>query len=486
MHRQDPDLLTAAANIERQICDQYGRMGLWSMAAEYPKRNMRHGRMIDLVWDSRFSPTILVEGSMEDYARYFQQYDRYRRTSLAGQSDENQKLGHLVWACALWEKPPIDLQEFIALGQRALTSVENHPWWELPQALLQCRAGDVSGADQTYFRGYSRDVHVTSLAISHSYFEAMLESALEHPELAQAQLQDAESLYSRICRASLIANPPQPPGHLGKYWWELVYADQLRQQAWKAIHGTFPPHSAWPHLLESRGYRLIGENEKADAELAAAVAAAGDDPEIWMASAKLRSEAGDPQHLVEADWERSLELAADDPLTWIHRGRWYAEQGEHEKADADFAQAAALTPNELNRFLEAGWWAAGPLSSDWEPSSVTNLEPDPSQPLPPTGRADVKNALAWQSLQPDGMGRLQFPDQLAKQGTSSVLLMTYVYSPDPRVATLRSNKRANYQVWINGEMAPTVEPSISASGLRNFFLTPLSLQHGGLLNRLNP
>ena len=32
----------------------------------------------------------------------------------------------------------------------------------------------------------------------------------------------------------------------------------------------------------------------------------------------------------------------------------------YEKADADFAKAASLTPNELNRFLEAGWWVVGP------------------------------------------------------------------------------------------------------------------------------
>ena len=66
----------------------------------------------------------------------------------------------------------------------------------------------------------------------------------------------------------------------------------------------------------------------------------------------------------EAEWQKIVDSAGDDPMPWIHRGRWYAERGEHDKADADFARAASLTPNELNKFLEAGWWVVGPYPTE--------------------------------------------------------------------------------------------------------------------------
>ena len=83
-----------------------------------------------------------------------------------------------------------------------------------------------------------------------------------------------------------------------------------------------------------------------------------------------------------------MELATDDPLPWIHCGRWYAERGQHEKADADFVKAASLTPNELNKFLEAGWWVVGPYPAELKEFCPPELDPDPSRPVPRDRSAD--------------------------------------------------------------------------------------------------
>jgi Tfp pilus assembly protein PilF len=51
--------------------------------------------------------------------------------------------------------------------------------------------------------------------------------------------------------------------------------------------------------------------------------------------------AGEPS---EASLQRAVELAGNDPAPWIERAHWYAKRGEHEKAQADFAQALKLDP----------------------------------------------------------------------------------------------------------------------------------------------
>ena len=100
-----------------------------------------------------------------------------------------------------------------------------------------------------------------------------------------------------------------------------------------------------------------------------------------MARAKLIGQWDDKQFSAEEAWQKVIDVAADDPMPWIHRGRWYAEHGEHKKADADFAKAATLTPNELNKFLEAGWWVAGPYPADLDEVYPPELNPDPSKPV---------------------------------------------------------------------------------------------------------
>src|SRR4029453_17148522 len=71
----------------------------------------------------------------------------------------------------------------------------------------------------------------------------------------------------------------------------------------------------------------------------------------------------------------------NNPLPWIQRGRWLAERGEQAKSDADFTKAAALTPGELNKFLEAGWWIVGPYPQEVKEFCPPEIDPDPSKPV---------------------------------------------------------------------------------------------------------
>lgn len=115
------------------------------------------------------------------------------------------------------------------------------------------------------------------------------------------------------------------------------------------------PEDPWQHLIQARAYSLIGETQLAEAEIAAATAAAPNDPDVWLAVAKLQGDSEELTAKVKVVWTRTANAAPNDPMPLIKRARWYAERGEGEKAEADYAKAASLTSHELNRFLEAGW-----------------------------------------------------------------------------------------------------------------------------------
>ena len=165
---------------------------------------------------------------------------------------------------------------------------------------------------------------------------------------------------------------------------------------------------------------------------------AGDDPAPWMQRAHWYTGRGELAK-AEADWQHAVELAGADPSVSIQRGRWFAARGMQEKADADFAKAASLTSKELNRFLAAGWWVAGPYPPRLEQCCPPEVDPDPSRPVytinPTTGLSD--QPVAWLSVATGLAGRVQPGPRFAASVNSSHYALAYVYSPDERTALLR-------------------------------------------------
>lgn len=72
----------------------------------------------------------------------------------------------------------------------------------------------------------------------------------------------------------------------------------------------------------------------------------------------------------EAAWHRAVERAGKDPVPWIQRGRWYAQRGAHDKAQADFAQAFKLDPDHplcrLEREKQQRAKHDGKVSAVWD------------------------------------------------------------------------------------------------------------------------
>ena len=241
----------------------------------------------------------------------------------------------------------------------------------------------------------------------------------------------------------------------------LAWDQQLtvRHDAWKARFGSAERMDPWLHLIQARDCRLLGDNEQAEAEIGAATSAAPDDIEIWSARARLQ-DLWSAAAAAEASWAKAVELAGDNPLPWIHRGRWYTEHGQQEKADADFAQAASLTPHELNKFLEAGWWVVGPYSAELKEFCPPEVDPDPFRPVhvidPQTGLSD--QPVKWQSVPTTQWGRVDLTSLPGQKDRASVYALSHVYSPDERTVLLMIRKSRPLRLWVNGEFVEDYVP----------------------------
>jgi tetratricopeptide (TPR) repeat protein/WD40 repeat protein len=195
------------------------------------------------------------------------------------------------------------------------------------------------------------------------------------------------------------------------------------------------------------------------------------EPRLWQARARWYVARGNAA-AAETALDRAVELAGDDPMPSIHRGRWSAERGEHEKADADFAHAVSLMGPvssegsgqgegfELNKFLEAGWWVVGPYPAELKEFCPPEVDPDPSRPVhvidPQTGLSD--QPVNWQSVPTTQWGRVDLTNFPGRQDNASVYALSHVYSPDERTVLLMIHKSRPLRIWVNGEFLEDYVP----------------------------
>jgi serine/threonine protein kinase/formylglycine-generating enzyme required for sulfatase activity/tetratricopeptide (TPR) repeat protein len=131
--------------------------------------------------------------------------------------------------------------------------------------------------------------------------------------------------------------------------------------------------------------------------------------------------------------------------SWLALARVFAELGQHDKADASFAKAAALTPKELDRFVQAGWWVIGPYPEDLKLPCPPENDPDPSHPAA-VGSAEP---LRWRPAPTERDGRVDLR-AIFNADHISAYALTYVHSPEERTATLLVGGDDRVRVWLNG------------------------------------
>jgi serine/threonine-protein kinase len=154
-------------------------------------------------------------------------------------------------------------------------------------------------------------------------------------------------------------------------------------------------------------------------------------------------------------WDKAFAQAAEehpkDGLFQIAAGRHFAWRGQSKRAEAAYSRAAALLSKEQNRFIEAGWWVAGPYPEDLKTSCPPEKDSDPSRPA--AGSSSEGNltypARTWRSVATGDNGRVDF-GALFNADHISGYALTYVYSTDERTATLLVGGDDLVRVWLNG------------------------------------
>jgi tetratricopeptide (TPR) repeat protein len=147
-------------------------------------------------------------------------------------------------------------------------------------------------------------------------------------------------------------------------------------------------------------------------------------------------------------YERRFEERGQDPGVLIARGRMFAEAGKAEEAQRDFTRAAELSRDQLDRFVQAGWWLVGTYPAGLSTKQPPETDPDPSKPV--KDAAGTKD-LSWRPIVPDSLGRVNLRT-LHNADNVSAYLLTYIHSPDDRTTSLALNFDDRCRVWLNGAL----------------------------------
>ena len=444
-HADDPDVQSRLLAEQRGIIMHYGSIGLWEFVTEYERRCLEIGKLNAGYGYGEFTAVLLAHGDNELAQQYFLKFSEH----LPTRNSEWSRVINLVRGLSTVDRVDLISKELENRAQRILTENPTNTWVAVAVAVMHYRRGE-------YQEAFSILEHAKNRVWPQSTF---LESAVAFKagdeERAHSRFSAAEQRYRAICREALQRSVgKEDTGVFNEHWWQFAYGQVTRRLAREAMSlRASPEDDPWQHLLQARGYRLIGETELSDAELQAAAAAAPDDLDVHLVRIQLLEEWGQTDG-IEDEWQKVVEAAAGDPMPWIERGRWYAQRGEHEKAEADFAQAASLTPNELNKFLEAGWWVVGPYPANLAEFCPPELDPDPSKPVytidPKTGLSD--EPVSWASVATGGMGLVDLSSAPGRQDGGSVYATAQVYSPDERSVILMIHRDQALRVWVNGEL----------------------------------
>lgn len=336
---QDEAIQKAAASREQEICARYGAMGLWDLAATAARHNAALKRVTDnqrdLVAcriDTDHAIFLAATGEQQAWREYCQLVAR----RLGERSPPEPTTWWLIRTSCLVEPPALDAELCSTEGCKRLGSGQKRgKFGEACVALAQYRASRYEDAWKTFtenpldtpWEAESRDTF--KLWAGYAYALAAQGNALSKDALAQ--LERADGVYVSICRATLGAGRKELAAGFAVNPWDLAAAGLLRREAWQKIKGQPPPADPWWHLIQARGYGLIGESQRAEKEFAAAGGAAPNDPEVWMTRASVFELLGDSAR-AEADRKKAQELGAGkeagDVRDKAESGKSKAESGK--------------------------------------------------------------------------------------------------------------------------------------------------------------
>ena len=293
---EDSAIQNRVASCERGICHYYGSMGLWDFALPKHPASFR---------SSSYDPYVRLL-ALNGQEEAWREYCEYSVGQMSSHPSD-------VQIACLLEPPAMDVEACIASFQESVGNGSDNTM-RFCLALAQCRTSRYEEAEKTIethppFQSLD-SISGTGSKVMAAYLLAIAAQGAGHGEKAAGQIERAGRLHQMLCQAALTTNQRQLPGNFAGSWKTLVTVQVLRREAWQKIKGQSPPADPWWHLVQARGYALLGESERAEQEFAAAVAAAPDDPEIWIARSRVFEQLGDGAR-AEADRKKAIELGAD-------------------------------------------------------------------------------------------------------------------------------------------------------------------------------
>ncbi len=150
-----------------------------------------------------------------------------------------------------------------------------------------------------------------------------------------------------------------------------------------------------------------------------------------------------------AEYSRLLADRPGDARLRIERGRLLYELGRPSEANADYARAAKLAPDNPQIFLETvGWWVAGPYPPDLSVPTSFQIDKaiDPSKPAPPAGN----QARRWQRAPIEMQGRLDF-QKVYKADNTAAYAMAIFHCPIRHEVVMLWGYDDQATVYLNGK-----------------------------------
>ncbi|MFL5244307.1 MAG: protein kinase domain-containing protein [Gemmataceae bacterium] len=415
------------------LCTTYYQEGLWREAAFHLKKQVEldpenHWKAYSL------APLLVLNGEKDAYLEY-----RRMMLSRFAKNTVPEVAERFVRASLLLPIEQTELSRLSAMADMNLTDPKawQYPFGLVAKAFTDVRQGNCKGALERIDLVLSRHPH-WSIELPAHYLAALAHKGLKENLQAQEALDWADWQFNNLKLSA------------GEEKFDItiwIICQLLRREAHECIDGKPLPPDPSDTIHRARAYMRLGETAKAESEVEQATASAPTDPAVWLARGQIHQQLG-KQNQAQASFTKAAELESKDPLPWIEQGRLLAERGDHPKADEAFARAAKLTPNELNRFFEAGWWVAGPYPQDLALPCPPEMDPDPSKPV---AAAFGPKELTWMTASVRDLGLVELWRII--QGTPlSAYALNYVYSPDERTATLNVAADFGIRVWLNGRL----------------------------------
>ncbi|MFI5459448.1 MAG: protein kinase [Isosphaerales bacterium] len=421
----------------RRVANAHAQAGMWQEAAR------EFDRVIALYDGSPPPQATAVDDALESAILSLRAGDTagHRRVCAAMPPPEQQPPRNRLasaWARALSDDPGLDRAGQLSVVSKSLEEVPADHWSIHVLALARYRAGRwdeaLAAADRSFRIKPGWPLSWPVLAMAHH--------RMGHAAEARRWLGKIEAWWA----GDGAARPEREgPDRLrlsnidrwGGFWHDRLAFEILDREASILITGSPPPELADDELVRSLNFARLGHEEKSRVAFREVVAA-----------------------------------RPADPRPWIARGRVLARLGRHQEADDDFARAASLAPDELDRFVQAGWWVAGPYHEVFEQACPPERDPDPSRSIAAAGGGPDRRWLPAPTA-PDGRVDLR---AIFDADSVSAYALTYVHSPGERTATVMVGGDDRVRVWLNGTLVHQTDHVINwAWGLDR---VPITLQAG--------